>query len=133
MPFNQADLDQTFDEAVSRFNSGDYDSLAQLFDQDIAWKMLHHVDSRHGRDNVKDWLKNNKSTLNPQFTPDTDPTKKKKRPNTGDSGVRICGPAKWKPAKIGSVVEELDYVFTFTRSGDGAPWFLINAFGNIVS
>jgi hypothetical protein len=145
MSFNPTDLQQTFEEAVSRFNQALYDDLGSLLHENIVWQRLHHPQSivgvnpvgsePMGSDPVRvkpvvDWLKKGKWDVQPQFLPL--PGSVTAPVGSDGNSQKIWGKAKWE-GKKGGIQEDIEYVFIFTRTNAGAPWLLITAFGHIVA
>jgi Dyp-type peroxidase family len=127
LEFDQSNLEHVFRRLRDLFNARNYDGMRPLLDVNITWKRLHGSDSIVGVDQVVQWLKEEKTSLTPQFIPN--PEGLKTAALTGDGSMLVSGPARWQGDKSNDKTEDIKYYFTFTREGrEGGSWFLINAF-----
>jgi hypothetical protein len=129
--FDQTDLRRAFEQACALMNAGRYDELKPLFHEDMVYSRLHHPGWYQSCRIVIDWLNAEKKHDQPQFIPDMEKAFPPSR-STGGTIQHVGGPAKWKHRKeeIGEG-EDIQYIFTFTRDKEGAPWFLIDAHGQV--
>jgi len=126
--FDQKDLQETFLRLRDLFNRGDYEGMRGLLHPDLIWKMLHSADSVIGADEVIEWLKINKRSLNPQFTPDLN---QESTSHLRDGSAQISGPAELLADKAKpNVIENMEYNFSLTTDRVGR-WLLINMFGHL--
>jgi hypothetical protein len=121
--FDQTVVEQVFRRLRDLLNAVDYEGMRPLLHDRITWKMIHNSDSFTGIDEVVQWLKKGKTSLEPQFIPDLD--KSQKTVLTGDGSVLISGPATWKPDSAKEATETIKYYLTFTSGG--GRWFLSHA------
>lgn len=123
--FDQNDAQQTFLRLRDLFNGGDYEAMRPLFHPNLTWKMLRSAGSIVGADEVVEWLKNNKATLNPQFSPNLNDESTSR---LTDGSIQISGPAEWLAEKTKpNSVKSIEYNLTFTTDR-GGRWLLINVF-----
>ena len=109
-----------------RLNAAQYKEMQPDLDPNITWKMIHHAESIKGAPKVIKWLEDSKALLRPQFELiDVQAV----APNL-DGTYRLTGRAKWRPSESSPLIEEIEYHFTFLKSGDS--WLLNNAFATVV-
>jgi Dyp-type peroxidase family len=125
-PFNQKKIEDTFEQARTLFNTGDYEGLRSLMHPAIYWKMLHHSGGYGTVEGVTNFLNANKKKLLPQFDPKTVNVSQ----SNSDGSQQISGTARWQGSKDGDP-EDIQYIFTFQQDTAGR-WLLVNVFGHLI-
>ena len=128
--FDQSDLQQAFVRARDIFNTGpdNFDGLRPLFHPDIVYSRIHAPQWYRGLDNVITWLKSARMHQEqPRFYPDLNEA----FPNGSPQGTiqHVGGTASW--TRTGFKDETIEYVFTYVRDKEGAPWLLVDAHGHL--
>jgi SnoaL-like protein len=116
LSFNQTDLGQTFQAAIDLFNAADYDTLAQLFHDNVEMKQVDDVVVVRTKEGVRTYLNTTQTQKQPQFV-----TTDQLMADGGVTGI-ISGYGQYADAK-GTAFKPVLYCFVFLRDAN-RNWLL---------
>ena len=117
-------LQETFQQATSLFNAGDYDGLGRIFDIDAIMKRVDDPGSIVGLGNLMAYLNTHQRPLMPQFQ---NPVVQYATGDQGTQGI-IVGTANYLDKQSDRTTIPVQFTFVFAREDTSSDWLLVNAF-----